>query len=73
MNTQKQPKQEKYNAMIVALLVNVVTFVLLVYPRVDFSPKTILEWLTNALAVAQIVLLLVLTAAIQKNKKGNNK
>lgn len=69
MNAQKQTKQEKYTAMIVALLINVVTFVLLVYPRVDFSPKTIPEWLTNALAVAQVVLIVVLGLAIAKQQK----
>lgn len=66
MNTQKQTKPDNYNARIVALLVNVVTFVLLVYPRVDFSPKTMPEWFTNAVAGAQVVLMLLLLVTIRK-------
>lgn len=72
MNIEKQVKQKNYHAMIGVLLVNVVTFVLLVYPRVKFSPKTIPEWLTNTLSVAQVVLIVMLGLAIVKEKRRSH-
>lgn len=72
MNIEKQVKQKNYHAMIGVLLVNVVTFVLLVYPRVDFSPKTIPEWLINTLSVAQVVFIVMLGLAIVKEKRRSH-